>query len=131
MQLTHDRLAIKPVVSPDGKRIACIYRTEESDKWKIAVLSWDGGRPQMAFALPYPYNQVIRWTPDGNALTYLDRSEGVYNIWRQPLDRTAPTPITTFTEDVIFHYDWLVDEGQLIASRGAKTRHIVLIKDFE
>jgi len=129
MQLTHAGLAIKPVVSPDGKQIACIYRAQESDKWKIAVLSSDDGRFQTTFALPYSYNQVIRWTPDGQALTYLDRSEGVYNIWRQPLHHRAPTQLTTFTEDVIFYYDWLGE--RLISSRGAKTRHIVLIKNFE
>jgi hypothetical protein len=61
----------------------------------------------------------------------LSRSEGVYNIWRQPIDRSAaPTQITTFTEDVIFSYDWLGDEPQLVSSRGAKTRHIVLIEGF-
>jgi Tol biopolymer transport system component len=91
----------------------------------------NSGRLQTAFALPYPYNQVIRWTADGKALTYLNRSDGVYNIWRQPLDGSAaPTQITTFNEDVIFSYDWLGDDPQLVFSRGAKTRHIVLIRDF-
>jgi Tol biopolymer transport system component len=131
VQLTRDSMAIKPVVSPDGTRIACVHRTDEADRWKIAVLSADGGTPLMSFALPYPYNQVIRWTLDSKALIYVDRREGVYNLWRQPLDGAAPTQITNFTEDAIFYYDWLGDEEQLIVSRGAKTRDIVLIRNFE
>jgi Tol biopolymer transport system component/DNA-binding winged helix-turn-helix (wHTH) protein len=130
IQLTRDSLAIKAVVSPDGKRIACTYRKDEADKWKIAVLAADGGEPLMVFGLPYPYHQVIRWSPDGKALDYLDRNSGVFNVWRQPLDGSAPTQLTNFTEDAIFYFDW-DDQGQLVAARGAKIRDIVLIRNFE
>jgi Tol biopolymer transport system component len=128
-QLTHEGMAIKAVVSTDGKRIACTYRKDEADKWKIAVLDADGGAPLKVFAIPFPYHQAIRWSPDGESLNYLDRSRGVSNIWRQPLDGSPPTQITNFTEDVIFNYDWDGD-GQLIVSRGAKIRDIVLIRNF-
>jgi Tol biopolymer transport system component len=130
LQLTRDSLAIKAVVSPDGKRIACTYRKDEADKWKIAVLAADGGEPLTVFGLPYPYHQVIRWSPDGEALDYLDRCNGVFNVWRQPLDGSAPTQVTNFTEDAIFYFDW-DDAGQLVAARGAKIRDIVLIRNFE
>jgi Tol biopolymer transport system component len=109
VQLTRNSIAIKPVVSPDGTRLACAYRLDEADNWKIAVLPVDGGWPLQTLALPYPYNQVIRWTPDGRALTYLERRNGVYNIWLQPLNGAAPRQITSFTEDVIYFYDWLQD----------------------
>lgn len=128
-QLTNEGMAIKAVVSPDGKSIACTYRNDEADKWKIAVLDAEGGRPLRLFALPFPYHQVIRWSPDGQALNYLDRHRGVFNIWRQPLNGAPPTQITNFTEDAIFYYD-SDDEGQLIVSRGAKIRDIVLIRNF-
>jgi Tol biopolymer transport system component len=131
VQLTHDSIAIKPVVSPDGTMIACVYRRSEADKWRIAVLASIGGEPLRVFTLPYPYNQIIRWTPDSKALTYLDRQNGVYNVWEQPLDGGAPRQITNFTEDAIFYYDWLGDEGQVVVSRGSKTRDIVLIREFE
>lgn len=130
IQLTRDSLAIKAVVSPDGKRIACTYRKDEADKWKIAVLAADGGEPLVVFGLPYPYNQVIRWSPDGEALDYLDRCNGVFNVWRQNLDGSTPVQLTNFTEDAIFSFDW-DDAGQLIAARGAKIRDIVLIRNFE
>ena len=131
VQLTRDSMAIKPVLSPDGTMIACAHRTDEADRWKIAVLSSEGGTPLKVFALPFPYNQVIRWTTDSQALTYLDRKDGVYNIWGQPLDNTKPRQITNFTEDVIFYYAWVGDEGQLIVSRGARTKDIVLIRNVE
>jgi Tol biopolymer transport system component len=134
VQLTRDSIAIKPAVSPDGKRVACAYRADEADKWKIAVISIDGGSPLQTFALPYPYNQVLRWTPDGASLTYLERRNGVYNIWQQPLDGDAPTQITHFTEDVIYYYDWFRNDAEtdarLVVARGAKTRDIVLIRNF-
>jgi Tol biopolymer transport system component/DNA-binding winged helix-turn-helix (wHTH) protein len=131
VQLTHGSLCIKPVVSPSGTRIACAYRTNEADNWKIAVLAMDGASPLVSFPLPYPYNQVIRWTSDEQALTFLEKRDGVHNIWRQPLDGSAPTQLTNFTEDLIYYYDWLGgDDSQLIVSRGLKTRDIVLIRNF-
>lgn len=130
VQLTHDSIALKPVVSPDGKVIACAYRRTEADKWSVAVVSSEDGQVLQILALPFAYNQVIRWTSDSLALAYLDRRDGIYNIWKQPLDESAPTQITNFTEDAIFSYDWLGTEGELVVSRGAKTRDIVLIRDF-
>jgi Tol biopolymer transport system component/DNA-binding winged helix-turn-helix (wHTH) protein len=131
VQLTQNSLAIKPVVSPDGTKIACVYRADEADKWQIAILSADGGRPLKCFPLPYSYNQVIRWTPNSQALFYLDRAEGVYNLWRQPLDDSAQEQVTHFTEDAVFYYDWLDDGCGLIVSRGERTRDIVLVRNFE
>jgi len=131
-QLTHDSLCIKPVIAPDGTRIACVYRTDEADKWKIAVLPIEGDAPLAFFPLPNPYNQILRWSADSKALTFLEKRDGVHNIWRQPLDGTAATQITNFTEDLIYNYDWLSDDdAQLIVSRGLKTRDIVLIRNFE
>jgi Tol biopolymer transport system component len=129
LQLTTQGIAIKAVVSPDGSRLACIYRNDESDKWKIAILSAEGGTALLVFALPYPYHQVIRWSPDGQGLNFLNRDKGVFNIWHQPLDGSKPTQVTNFTEDAIFYYDW-DDDGQLIVARGAKIRDIVLIRNF-
>lgn len=37
-QLTHGSIIVKPVVSPDGKWIACEFRKDEADKWKVAIL---------------------------------------------------------------------------------------------
>jgi hypothetical protein len=84
------------------------------------------------FALPNPYNQLLRWSLDDTALTFVEKREGIHNVWRQPLDGSAPTQLTFFTEDLIYAYDWLPeDDARVVAARGIKTRDIVLIQDFE
>ena len=150
VQITHKGLWIKPVVSPDGQKLVCVYRMDEADEWKIALVSIDGdsgigvespmgmevegsggmgmGRVLQTFALPYPFNQVIRWTPDGSALNFVSKRDGASNIWQQPLDGSSPFQITNFTEDLIHYYDWSDDD--LIVSRGTKLRDIVLIRNF-
>lgn len=131
-QLTSNCLCIKPAVSRDGTKVACAFRTDEADKWKIAVLSMEDARSLAIFALPNPFNQILRWSADDSALTYLERRDGVHNVWRQPLDGGEPTQLTNFTEDLIYAYDWLPqDDSRLVAARGIKTRDIVLIQDFD
>ncbi len=130
VQLTFAGITLRPVVSPDGTRIACTFRADETDRWKIAVLPFDGGEPIRTFALPYPYNQIIRWTPDSKALTYLDKVNGVHNVWRQPIDGSPPARMTNFTEDLILHYDWLSSGQQLVLSRGGRRRDVVLMKNI-
>ena len=110
--------------------IARVYRVDEADKWKIAVLSSGGGTPLKVFALPFPYNQVIvgqRIARRSPTLTVATASL----ISGNNHDGSAATQITIFTEDQIFSYDLLDDAGQLVVSRGAKTRDIVLIRNFE
>jgi len=131
-QLTSDCLCIKPVVSHDGSKVACAYRTNEADKWKIAVLSMEDASTLANFTMPNPYNQLLRWTADDSALTFLERRDGVHNVWLQPFSGGEPVQLTHFTEDLIYAYDWLPQgDGRLVAARGIKTRDIVLIRDFD
>jgi Tol biopolymer transport system component len=130
VQLTPGAIARRPVVSPDGTMIACAYRASEADEWRIAVLPFGGGAPLKTFALPFPRNQMIRWTPDGRALVYLDKRDGVHNLWRQPLDGSAPSQLTDFTEDLILHHDWEGAGAEIILSRGGRRRDIALIRNF-
>lgn len=130
IQLTHTGIIVRPAVSPDGSKIACIYRADETDKWKVAVLPSDGGEPLKFFAFPYPFNQIIRWTPDSRALMYMDKQSGITNIWQQALDGSAPIQLTNSTEDLILHYDLLDRGASLVFSRGGRRRDIAIVKNF-
>jgi Tol biopolymer transport system component len=80
--------------------------------------------------IPFPEGLTIRWTPTGDGLTYSRETDGVSNIWKQPLDGTPPKPITDFKTGQIFSYDWSPDGKQLILSRGQVTSDVILITDF-
>jgi Tol biopolymer transport system component len=131
IQLTPGIAARRPVVSPDGTMLACAYRRSEAEEWRIAVLPFDGGAPLKTFAFPFPRNQMIRWTPDSKALIYLDRRDGVHNLWSQQLDESAPNRITDFKEDMILHHDGASAGAEIVLSRGGRRRDIALIKGFE
>jgi serine/threonine protein kinase/Tol biopolymer transport system component len=130
VQLT-DKYSELAAVSPDGKFIACFYWNEQRDTPKqIAVLPFDGGIPVKLFTAPQ-YNLLlkpIRWTPDGRAITYIDKHGGVSNLWRQPLGGGPAQQLTDFKTDETFSYDWSRD-GQLAISRGAWVSDAVMFSD--
>jgi Tol biopolymer transport system component len=76
-------------------------------------------------ALP---DTTLRWTPAGDAITFLDFDNGVANLWIQPLDGRKPRPLTGFTSGDIYSFDWS-QSGDLVYSRGMTTADVVLIKD--
>jgi Tol biopolymer transport system component len=129
IQLTFAGIILNPMVSPDGKQIACTFRRDEGDKWKLAILPSDGGEPLQTFAFPSPFYQRIRWSHDSKSVTYLDQANGVQDIWQQPLAGGTPAKLTNFDEDRIWHYDWATSGGQFILSRGGRRRDIVMIKN--
>jgi len=117
-----------PAVSPDGTLIAYSYLhingTRASRKLRVAP--FHGGEPTATFDIP---SLVVRWTPDGKALSYVRTERGVSNIWRQPLDGAPATRITDFPAEEIHQFAWSRD-GQLAISRGTIDRDVVLISDF-
>jgi Tol biopolymer transport system component len=137
VQLT-DAYSTWPSVSPNGKWIACWYR--QGSSMKAAVLPFNGGEPVKTFAIG-PSVEILaelRWTPDGRAVTYIDNgggvlnpwSQGVGNIWSQPLDGGSPKELTDFRENVISRFEWSRDGTRLVCARGNFANDIVLIRDF-
>jgi serine/threonine protein kinase/Tol biopolymer transport system component len=140
-----DRAALPSLaVSPDGKLIAYFYPDEkEGGRPSLALVPFDGGEPLKTFELsalgrqgPYPLVQLTRdrwsgiwWTPDGRALSYVGNTNGVSNIWNQPIDG-RPVQVTNFKADSILNFSWSRDGKQLVVSHDVTTTDIVLIKDF-
>jgi Tol biopolymer transport system component len=72
----------------------------------------------------------VRWSRDGQALTYIVTQGGVSNIWSQPIKGGPPRQLTRFQDQQIFSFDWS-PAGDLVLSRGSKTSDAVLIKNFQ
>jgi eukaryotic-like serine/threonine-protein kinase len=124
-----------PDVSPDGKSIACYYQDPDAGQFKLAVLPSVGGVPIKFFDIPIPYLQHfswqrIRWTADGQALTYIARRGGISNIWSQPLEGGPAKQLTDFKSGEIFNFAWSSDGKQLACSRGSIISDVVLISDL-
>jgi Tol biopolymer transport system component len=124
----NDKFSVGPTVSPDGQWIACYYWDERPDtQLGIALVPFEGGQPAKVFALP---SSIVRWAPDGSALTYVDSRSGVSNIWSQPLDGGPPVQLTNFKSDLIFAFEWSRDGRQLACARGIVTSDAVLFSNF-
>ncbi|HEY3125095.1 MAG TPA: DPP IV N-terminal domain-containing protein, partial [Thermoanaerobaculia bacterium] len=121
-----DRPAADPVVSHDGELIALFYRTAPASTNRLAVVPSTGGEPRLIRDLAAHFGR-FRWTPDGRALAYSARYEGVGNIWIQPLAGGAPRQWTRWGTEPIFFFDWSRDGRWLAYSKGAVTSDVVKI----
>ncbi len=129
-QALTDKLTDYPVVSPDGKWVACLYQETTEAPQQVAILPATGGTPTHRFDLPvFPFSS-LRWHPNGKALTYLTRQDSAMNIWQQPLTGGAPEKLTDFKSDRLFAYAWSRDGRTLACSRGTIQREVVMIRDF-
>lgn len=123
-----------PSVAPDDKTFACSWWDPALTKAQVAILPRDGGEPLRLLDIPVNYwmgsnNHLTRWTSDALALTYVAKEGGVADIWRQPVDGSAPERVTRFREGPeIFWFAWSPDGKDLACARGAITSHVVLIE---
>jgi Tol biopolymer transport system component/DNA-binding winged helix-turn-helix (wHTH) protein len=129
MQLI-ERAARDPVISPDGKLVACLYVDEQTSlPSRLAVMSFAGKSPVNVFDLSPGFDLIspIRWTSDGRALTYIDTREGISNIWRQPLTGGPPEQMTDFKAERILFFGWSRDAQYLAYARGDEVNDVVMI----
>lgn len=131
-----DFRAMLPSISPDGKQIACLYSDEgpETAPANFGLIPFDGGPATKIAESPLSArgsNQMLRWTPDGRTLAYLDQRGGVTNIWSVPVGGGQPRQLTHFTTDGVYAFAWSRDGKWLAMSRGAQTTDAVLISEVK
>jgi len=125
-----DYTVVGPVLSPDGKQLACGFVDDQARSYRVGILRLEGGAPIKVLDLQRSsLLQGLRWTPDSQALTYIDTRAGVSNLWRLPLDGSAVKQITDFKTEQIFRFDWSRDGRSLAVARGFVTSDVVLVKD--
>jgi serine/threonine protein kinase/Tol biopolymer transport system component len=129
--------ARRPVVSPDGRWIACNFNDEQQGgEWHIAVVPIEGGEPARVLQLPgftdseAPPERPLAWTPDSRALLYINDEGKASNIWLVPLEGGPHRQLTHFTEGRIFNLALSSDGRRLVLARGSTTTDIVLFRNF-
>ena len=131
------RYSYMPAVSPDGGRIALSYWDEQAKPERLRQAVYDLSTGEQTLIPPVPKTAIrqdsqviLRWSPDGRSVAYIDDRDGVSNIWRQPVAGGPPQKVTNFNDSIIYWFDWSPD-GRLAAARGTINFDVVLITDFE
>ena len=117
-------------ISPDGTSAVLVTISHtEGHKEKVLEVAVDSGQVRRQIALQKVHMGKIQYAPDGKALEYLVRENGVDNIWRQPLDGSAGKWITAFKTEHISAFRWSPDGKKLALARGHTDSDVVLLKD--
>lgn len=119
-----------PRFSPNGQWISYVYL--EASKWWMAVIPADGGAPIATFEVPnlVELNAGYRWTPDGQALTFIVKGKTFDNLWLQPLSGGPPHALTDFNSGEIYNYAFSRDGQRLFLARGYSIHDVLLIREF-
>jgi len=120
-------------ISADGKTLAFAVELIDAEKQestsKIALLNLESPTsPQLVDANPH-ISGGVQFTPDGKAVAYPVRENGVDNLWAQPLDGSAGHLITNFTSERIDSFHWSPDGKTLALLRGHSESDVVLLQE--
>jgi eukaryotic-like serine/threonine-protein kinase len=125
-------------LSGDGKLLAYILEVvdpqSQNGREKVALLeagSLEAGSPapRLLDADQRITRGGVRFTPDGKAVAYPIRENGVDNIWIQPLDGSPGRQITNFTSQQISAFHWSPDGKSLGVLRTHSDSDVVLLQE--
>ena len=119
-------------ISPDGSTVA--FSTVDhagGHEQKLALVDADTGKVRQLLKSEKSAWGAIRYTPDGKALVYGYRENGVDNLWRQPLDGSPGKQLTSFTSELIYDFHWSPDGKQIAIVRGHTDSDVVLMRDMQ
>jgi eukaryotic-like serine/threonine-protein kinase len=118
-------------ISSDGKWLAFLASRTDQPVEKIALVPLDAGpKPPVQLLDPDPrVSQNPRFTPDGRAIVYPIRENGVENLWLQPLDGSRGHQITNFQSDGIQNFYFSPDGKTLGLLRQHTESDVVLLHD--
>ena len=120
-------------MSPDGKTLAYLVELVnpqgQTGTGKIALLDLESlANPR--YLDPNPHASAgPQFTPDGKALAYPVRENGVDNLWIQPLDGSAGHAITRFDSEQIQSFEWSPDGKSLGILRGHTDSDVILLQE--
>jgi len=119
--------AHSPALSPDKGLIACGWPLPGVPD-RLAVIDLEGMLAPRVFGISFPVQpSMVRWMPDGRALSFNRISNGIANIWRLNLNGEQPVQITDLSFDNIASFAWSRDGKRLAIARAHELKDLVII----
>lgn len=127
--------AVRHDVSPDGRSVAYFYMDlmpKGDPQWRIGVASLSDGSLVTSFGIPATLMpRVVRFTPDGRALAYIDTVGGVGNIRQQPFAGGPPRPLTRFDREALDTFAYSHDGRRIAMTRVTRISDVALIRNVQ
>lgn len=125
--------AVEMGISADGKTLAYLIQTVDAQTQegtqRIAMLKLEPPGSLRQLDVDPRVSGGVQFTPDGKAVAYPVRENGVDNIWIQPLDGSAGHSITHFKSDLIGGFYWSADGKMLDLLRLHSDSDVVLVQE--
>jgi serine/threonine protein kinase len=118
-------------ISPDSKLAAFTSFRSAGGQKQLALVPVDSPGDAKLIVLQRSglRKSTVRFTPDGKAVVYPVRDEGVDNLWLQPLDGSPGRQITNFKSEQITDFHWSFDGSKLGLIRGHTDSDVVLLQE--
>lgn len=114
-----------PQFSPDGKWIYFFGSKTKGEKPRLALIERNTGTIIRYFNT---YFAPVGWSPDSKSV--IDTQARGQELWRQPIDGSAPEKIYDFSPLKIADWDYSADGKRIVLSLGNSTAEVVLIQNF-
>ncbi|HWR16041.1 MAG TPA: protein kinase [Terriglobales bacterium] len=114
--------------SNDGRYLGFIY-TGADFQVRCLVLRVSDNKQVTDFPVPLGAD-LVRFTPNGDAVAYLLAKDGARNVWAQPINGKPAYKVTNFPSGDSFSFDWTPDGKDLVISRGSQKSDVVLVTGF-
>ena len=110
-----------PAISRQGNRLAYVAARPDVDIWQMNLPGADGGAGKAAELISSSrLDEMPRYSPDGNSITFTSTRSGSYEIWKCDADGSNALQLTSFGAPITGNPRWAPDGKQIVFSSDAE-----------
>ncbi|MFL6467991.1 MAG: TolB family protein, partial [Pyrinomonadaceae bacterium] len=118
----------RPQLSPDGKLIACELTNADNGSKKIGIFSFDDGHEIGTYDYPAMLSTSnFRWSGDGKSFIFVNRLDGRFEVWSQPISGGQARRLGDSIGDRIYAFDVSRNGKTMVFSRGTESSDVLII----
>jgi len=112
-------------ISADGRELLVVFK--DAFGARSAVMDAETGAIKTELDLP---GGRPRWSHRPGVVTYIERKDGVDNVWERPIAGGPAKQLTKFTTGRIYSLEYAPGGKRLFLAKGQRTGDMVLIRNF-